>query len=34
MGVGETLVGEGQATQNNQEDANRKNGFHIAGFLN
>jgi hypothetical protein len=34
MGVGETLVGEGQAAQNNQENSNRKNGFHSVRFLN
>ncbi len=34
MGVGETLVGKGQAAQNNQENADRKNGFHIVSFLN
>jgi len=34
MGVGETLIGKGQAAQNNQENTNRKNGFHIVGFLN
>jgi hypothetical protein len=34
MGVGETLVGEGQAAQNNQENTDRKNGFHMVGSLN
>jgi hypothetical protein len=34
MGVRKSLIGKGQAAQNNQEDANRKNGLHIAGFLN
>jgi hypothetical protein len=34
MGVGETLIGKGQAAQNNQENTNRKNGFHIVSFLN
>jgi len=32
MRVRETLVGEGQAAQNNQQDADRKNGFHIVSF--
>jgi hypothetical protein len=34
MGVRKSLIGKGQAAQNNQEDANRKNGFHIVSFRN
>ena len=34
MGVGETLIGKGQAAQNNQENSNQKRGFHIVSFLN
>ena len=34
MGVGESLIGKGQAAQNNQENANQNRGFHIASFLN
>ncbi len=34
MGVGETLISKGQTAENNQENTNRKNGFHIASFLN
>ncbi len=34
MSVGETLISKGQTAENNQENTNRKNGFHIASFLN
>ena len=34
MGIGETLIGKGQATKHNQENSNQNRGFHIVRFLN
>jgi len=34
MGVIESLVSEGQAAQNNQENSNQNRGFHIVSFRN
>jgi hypothetical protein len=34
MGVGEALVGKGQAAQDNQENSNPNKRFHILRFRN
>ena len=34
MGVGETLIGEGQAAQDNQENSHPYDRFHILGLRN
>jgi len=34
VGVGETLIGKGQATQDNQENSNPNKRFHILRFRN
>ena len=34
MGVGEALIGKGEAAESDQENSNQDCGFHIVSFLN
>jgi len=34
MGVIKSLVGKGQAAENNQKNSNQDRGFHIVSFFN